>query len=386
MTNAGIKVGLLLHFYQPWWQFNGTLSRIVDECYRPILQWVNDRPGFAFSANFNWSLIELLDRNGYSDVIGLLKSAVVDGKIELFGTAAHHPILPLLAPAEIQRQIVFDGERKAGLGIPASTCGGFYLPEYAFKAKNMSVLRRAGCVFTIADDALFAAQHNGCVPFDRVPVVDGVSVFLRSRNWGNALSFGEYDFDRFNRQFTEGTGAWFAGRTGYVVLATDAETFGHHHRMHIEWLLKPMVECWSREGSSVEIVSFQGLLGFFGKDPLDIAIPPSTWSTEISDFVRGDYYPLWNSPGNVYHRALWRLVNVTRRFGARPEVHEDILKVLSSCFWWQVSGRAPIFNPSLMMIGARKAMEIIERLGNEKALADGRRAFETLVKLPGINR
>lgn len=378
-----IKVGLLLHFYQPWWQFPDVLSRIVDECYRPIFSWLSRRTRFSFSANVNWSLLELLRAHGHDDVIALIKDAADHGNIELFGTAAHHPILPLNTVEENERQIARDREGKATLGIPASTCGGFYLPEYAYSREVARPLVRAGFSYAVADDALFAAQH-GYVPFDRVPKADGLSVFLRSRLWGNAMSQGRYDFDRFDREFTDAIGNWFGGGTGYVVLATDAETFGHHHKRLFDWLLKPMVENWERGESPVEILPFEGLHGTFARASGEMAVPPGSWSTENYDFVAGDHFPLWNSPKNIYHRALWRLVHAARQFGAEPAAHEDVLKALSSCCWWQVSGR-PSFNPSLMMFGARKALEIIERCGDQRAKTEGRAAFGDLIRLPGIN-
>jgi len=380
--DSGPKIGLLLHFYQPWWQSAAVLDRIVNECYRPIFRWADARQGFSFSANINWSLLELLWHHGHDEVVELMERSVRNGKVELFGTAAYHPIMPLRVDTENLRQIQWDRERKAQMDFPIGNCGGFYLPEYAFSREALRPIRETGYSFTVADDACYGAQH-GNVPFDRIPKVDGTYVFLRSRRWGNALSQGAYDFDRLNREMVPDLRRWFDGRAGYLILATDAETFGHHHPRLFDWLLKPLVEQWTGPGGTTEIMTFEALCGRFGPGSVEESVPSSSWSTESYDYVRGDHFPLWDSPGNIYHEALWRLVNLVRPLGALPNAEEEVLKVLSSCCWWQVSGR-PSFNPRLMMHGAKKARDLIERIENDAVRRAGLEAYDRLASLPGI--
>ena len=96
-----LKIGFLLHFYQPWWQYPAVLRKISDQCYRPILKLVNDTDGFCFSANINLSLLDLLE-NGFSDIRSGFKDAAKMGKIELMSSPAQHPIFPLI-PEFLQR-------------------------------------------------------------------------------------------------------------------------------------------------------------------------------------------------------------------------------------------------------------------------------------------
>jgi len=275
-----------------------------------------------------------------------------------------------------------DATGKFNHGLPPYSVPGFYLPEYAYSREIIPPLQRAGFRFAVMDDAIFGARH-GRVPFDTVPQIDDFRVFLRSRRWGDALARGAYDFDRFNREFPQDVNAWLGGQRGYVVLATDAETFGHHHRRHLDWLLKPLVEQWSRPEAPATIVPFADLLAEFGQRACDVSLPPGSWSTEVSDFVSGNHFPLWDSSENLYHQALWRLVNLARGYGDRPAAEDDVLKILSSCCWWQVSGR-PNFNPKLMMHGAKKALEVVQRCGDEAAKQAARQAFGQLIRLPGI--
>jgi hypothetical protein len=391
------RIGVLTHWYQPWWQYPEVLAKIARECYWPIIEWVNSRPGFALSANINWSLIELLLEHGHGELVAALGQAVRDGKIELFGTAAHHPILPRLTEAEQERQIAFDCERKLSVGFPNRTCGGIYLPEYAYGPNIVGTLKRAGFQFTVTDDMLFAHVHNGTVPFNRIPLVDGLAVFLRSRYWGNRLSFGEYDFDRLASEMPGSLQSWFGDSDGYVILATDVETFGHHQPRLIDHLLKPLVENWSHGNEPLGVAPFQEIYELYAPPSKERDVPSGSWSTEIADYHRRNFYPLWDCADhdekgrvipphhNKYHQALWKLVNIARQFGDDPRADEDVLKMLSSCAWWQVAFQyGPGLNTKLMMFGARKALDIINRVGDETAKAEGLLAYREILKLPGV--
>ena len=377
MMSPKIRLTLLLHFYQPWWQFPGTLATVVERCYMPIFKWLSRHQGFAFSANISWSLLELLEKNGYDELIALMRDAVETEKIELLGTDAYHSILPCITDIHIARQIAKDREGKRSVGLPPHTVPGFYLPEYAYERRILYPLQCAGYKFTVADDALFAAQH-GKVPFDWIPTVDDFRVFLRSRNWGNIVSYQDQNFNAFRKDFEENVAKWFGEKTGYVVIATDAETFGYHWENLIRWLLVPMVENW-RAGSRVELCPFSELARSF--PAREATVPPGSWSTETSDAAKGDWFPLWNSRFNIFHEKLWRLVNLALEFADDPVVRCDALKTTSSCQWWWVSGRNGNWKPEFMMLGAYKALEIVERAGNENAKAEARHIITDIKRI-----
>jgi hypothetical protein len=194
-----------------------------------------------------------------------------------------------------------------------------------------------------------------------------------------------YDFDRLNGELPGGLMDWFGDRDGYLILATDAETFGHHNHGHIENLLIPLIDHWGHGNEPIGIAPLQEIYDLYAPRSEERDVPSSTWSTEIHQYHAGIPYPLWDHPENRYHRALWKLVGVARRYGADPRASEDVLKVLSSCAWWQVAYHdGSHIKGDLMMHGARLAREIIERCGNEKDKDEGRRAFAELIKLPGV--
>jgi hypothetical protein len=378
---------LLLHFYQPFWQDKDILDRIVAECYRPIFEWLRTHEGFAFTANINLSLLELLAKFGYGEIIDMMREAVLAGKIELVDTVAHHCLAPLSTKEEFLRQIERDRAGKLAFRFPERPRRGFYLPEYAFSEEVAGWLKEVGYEWTVADDEMFVRTHGGKTPFDFIPSSKGLKVFLRSRDWGNRLAGGGYDFDGVKAEFPGSTDGWFGGKRGYAVIATDAESFGHHHKRIIEWLLRPMVENWTKEDAPVSIVPFQQMVEEFGEPTCEAYIPPSTWSTSYEeDFVEGTPFPLWDDKHNVWHQAWWKLVAILRATPDLPELREDRLKAMASCGPWWVSKHAPQFAPRLMMRTVDITMSIIERSGDEERILEGRRALQEIEKLPGFHR
>ena len=187
-----VRVGLLLHFFQPWWQFPAVLHRIVNQCYRPILKIVNSSDGFCFTANVNISLLELLDNN-FSDVVAGFKEAAEKGRIELMGSPAQHPILPLI-PEFLQRaQVQADKKDKEKRFSLKQNCRGFFLPEMAFSREVIGLMKEFGYRWSVTDDEPFRAIH-GYVPCDSIIILNGFKVYMRSSLWSNRISSGNFSF------------------------------------------------------------------------------------------------------------------------------------------------------------------------------------------------
>jgi predicted glycosyl hydrolase (DUF1957 family) len=385
--SAKTRLGLLLHFYQPFWQEKAVLDQIVAECYRPIFERVSEREGFCFTANINLSLLELLHEHGHDDVIDMMRAAVVAGKVELVDTVAHHCIVPLSTKEEFLRQVECDRAGKFAFGFPDAPRRGFYLPEYAFSEEAAAWLKEAGFAWTVADDEMYVKTHGGKTPFDHVPSSKGLKVFLRSRDWGNRLATGSYDFDRLKAELPGATESWFNGQHGMVVIATDAETFGHHHKMAIPWLLWPLIENWTKDDAPVSVVPFEMLLADFGDNEREMFIPPSTWSTSYADdFVRGMPFPLWDDKNNIWHRAWWKMVAIAREVPDLPELRADRLRMMASCGPWWVSKHASQFAPHLYMRTVDLTASVIARSGDGILIGRSQEVQKEIERLPGFHR
>jgi predicted glycosyl hydrolase (DUF1957 family) len=362
-----LKIGLLLHFYQPWWQFPAALHKITNQCYRPILRLVNSSDRFCFTANVNLSLLELLDNN-FPDVIEGFRKAAEKGKIELMSSPAQHPIFPLI-PEFLQRaQIQNDQEDKEKRFALKQNCKGFYFPEMAFSRNDIGLMKEFGYRWSVTDDEPFRAIH-GSVPYDNIVIMNGFKTYMRSSLWSNLISSGNFSFADIKARMEYEISSWTKNTPAYIIIAMDAETFGHHHEGFIERFLKPMFKEWGNEERIVPIESLEQNFPWRSISYL----PDGSWSTSADDVRKNDPYPLWNSRFNKYHSMLWELTNIALKYFKNCE--EDCLKMTSSCHWWWISGR-PYWEPEFMKFGAKKAMEIIR----EYSVSDEKRNGENLYK------
>ncbi len=263
------------HFYQPprenpWleeierqdsaWPYRDWNERITAECYAPnaasrildehgcIREIVNNYSRISF--NFGPTLLSWMDRcrpETYRAVI----AADEEGRRRFSGhgpaiaQAYNHMILPL-ADAWDKRTQVLWGLRDFELrfGRPAE---GMWLPETAVDTPTLEVLAEAGVRFTIlAPSQALRVRRGGAGSWEdtasvgldprrpyRCPLPSGrsIAVFFydgpisHDIAFGGLLNNGETLVRRLKTAFaSEGSGAQI------VSVATDGETYGHHHR------------------------------------------------------------------------------------------------------------------------------------------------------------
>lgn len=368
-----IRLALLLHFYQPWWQDKAILGKIVNQCYRPILNMVRELDGFCFTANMNLCLLEQLAHD-FPDVVSDFKRAVYSGKIELVGSTAHHPIFPLI-PEQLQSaQLEEDYNGKKDRFDIESNCGGVFLPEMAFGRENVKILRTHGYRWTVLDDEPFNAMY-GYVPYDHVINSDGLNLYMRSNYWSNMISSGKFNFNDIRSRMDYELPNWTRNNQAYLIIAMDAETFGHHHPDLITNFLKPMLIEWANYRKIVPITELENIF----PSQSSPTMPDGSWSTTKEDIIcKNDPYPLWKSRFNIYHSMLWDLVNSALIYF--PDCRLECLKITSSCHWWWISGR-PNWKPEFMKKGAKKAMSIIRQCGSEEEILWAQDTYNTLMQL-----
>jgi predicted glycosyl hydrolase (DUF1957 family) len=350
-------LGILLHFYQPFWQEKEILNRIVEECYLPLLDLVLNRKDFKFTFNINYSLIELLEKNNYFFLLEKIEVAFKKRLFELTGTAAYHPILPLIPEEEIIRQIKLneDGLKRILKKFPKK---GFFPPELAFHPNLARILKNLGYLWLIADDLPFVYQYK-FAPFNFIPKTYDLAILLRSRLWSQRLAYREFlSPDDFVNSLRIGLESWFKNQDGYLILALDAETFNHHHKNYLNFLERILDKILDLEDFHLAFLS--EIFSLFPKK--EVFVPAGSWATSADDLSKNILYPLWWHPENKAHQLLWELIDLLLEYIKEADKKTRCLfdKVLNSCQFWWLSGS--YFNPPVAFKTFPFYIEIIKNL------------------------
>jgi alpha-amylase/alpha-mannosidase (GH57 family) len=288
------------HFYQPpredpWTDevplqptaapFHDWNERIEAECYRPIAEsrvldddgWVREVVNGleGMSLDFGPTLLWWLERHApgaYAAVLDADRRSVERlGHGNAMAMPYHHPILPLSDPRDRVTEIrwgIADFRRRFGREPE-----GMWLPETAVDDVTLDALAAEGIRFTV-----LAPHQVDPVPEDGRPVryvtAGGREIALFV--YDGALSHGV----AFGSLLRDGVGWAKLMAEGDPVplrsIATDGETFGHHHKFAEMALAKAISELKARRDILVD--SYAAFLGREGAHAAAVLVAPSAWS------------------------------------------------------------------------------------------------------------
>ncbi|MGI0132307.1 MAG: DUF3536 domain-containing protein [Thermoplasmata archaeon] len=263
------------HFYQPprenpWLDeveiqdsarpYHDWNERITAECYRPN-GWsrVLDHDGYIVGIRNNYArisfnvgptLLSWLERHA-SDVYGAILGADRESRDRFSGhgsavaQAYNHAILPLAPRRDKELQVAWGlRDFATRFGRPAE---GMWLPETAADVETLDVLAQAGVRFTILSpfqaarfrptgDPAWTEVGSGQIPTTRayqvrLPQDRSIAVFFYDGGISSDIAFRGLLHDgaalagRLAAAFDDGRAS--EGQLAHV--ATDGETYGHHH-------------------------------------------------------------------------------------------------------------------------------------------------------------
>ncbi|MGQ0639271.1 MAG: DUF3536 domain-containing protein [Gemmatimonadaceae bacterium] len=289
------------HFYQPpredpWFDeiqteasaapYHDWNERIERECYRTVvaahltkadadnrivgvvntLEWI--------SFNVGATLLQWMEDHAPKTYRGILAADRASVERLGFGNAIaqpyHHTILPLASRRDKRTEVLWgiaDFRRRFGRD-PL----GMWLPETAMDHETLDVLAECGIQFTVlAPHQVEKPPPNGLAGEYRAANGKSVALFMYDGELSHGVAFGG---------LLNNAGVWAArmlrARARLTSIATDGETYGHHHKFAEMALARVITELRTRRGVVVE--NFASFLSNNPPTQPVKLVEPTSWS------------------------------------------------------------------------------------------------------------
>ncbi len=349
-----------LHIYQPPDQKEDTLRQITFESYKQIIDILKENPRAKITLNITACLTEQLLSLGFRDFIDDLRDLVRNGQVELTGSAKYHAFLPLLPPAEIERQIKLNYATNREILGDVYKPIGFHLPEMAYSRKVAEVVANLGYSWLILNEISFEGKLFSKIDTTKIyklKGLPGLKVLFRNRKISDLIQRGQVcepsEFYKLLEEEIKGN--------EYFITAMDGETFGHHRPNLDKFLAKVYKEDKVKSQTISEIIN---------SFPQGEEINPveGSWASMESELKENIPFAQWNYPGNPIHERQWELtylaINTINQYSSDQnynEAREILDKALFSCqYWW--ASTVPWWEVEYIEKGAYFLKKVIEVL------------------------
>jgi len=359
-----------LHFYQP----ANAEARVIEEAtegsYLRVIRALEEHPDIKFTINITGCLIARWDYMGYGDLIGRIGRLVKKGQIELVGTAAYHPILPLVSEKEATRQIK-EQEDILKKYFKTKRPSGFFAPEMAYSFKIGKLVKKIGYKWIILDE-IACGGKLGKVDFGKsyYDKKTGLKVVFRSREFSRSYVpnkllrlIGEKE----NKCRPEDERCW---ERLAILTATDAELYGLRHIDHtaeFEKLLK------------YENLKTKTISEFIKSAPAsEVKIVSCNWDSSENELKNDLPYALWRDKRNKIQQRLWQLTELVCAIVENNKRDKNyywarwhLARALASCTYWWASAKdfrlfGPIsWNPDEIEKGLNELVRAVRSLESE---------------------
>ncbi len=151
---AGLTLLLGFHLHQPAGNFGFVFERAARRCYRPLLELIAAHPGLRLTLHVSGPLLDWLADND-AELLALIRDEVERGRLEILGSGLGEPVLTMLPPRDLERQILSMSERcRELLGARPR---GAWLTERVWEPGLPAALAPLGVEYTFVDDNHFRA-------------------------------------------------------------------------------------------------------------------------------------------------------------------------------------------------------------------------------------
>jgi len=330
-----------LHLYQPANEDAHVIKEATEKSYWRLVRALEEHPQIKFTLNITGCLILRWEELNYFDLINRFKNLVAKGQIELVGSAAYHPILPLIPKKEAITQIKENEEiLKRHFGQDFKPVG-FFLPELAYSREVVKIIKAIGYKWLILDEIAYNGELNK-VDYNNVyqDKSCGLKIVFRNRKLSKSYVpetiLKLLDFSSAKNEQEDKA----------VITATDAELYGLRHEdptAEFERLLS------QNDFTTLLISEFVDKYRKVEKiDPL-----PCSWESLEDELKQSKPYILWFDKQNALQQKLWKLANLaydTIEENSRDKNYHwarwHLVRGLAGCtFWWASAKDFRLFGP-----------------------------------------
>lgn len=311
-----------LHIYQPANADAYVIKEATEKSYKRIIKALEKNSKIKFTINITGCVWQRWQGLGLNDIIDRLKMLAEKGQIEIVGTAAYHPILPLLPEEEVIKQIK-ENEQILKQWFKEDKLNGFFLPEMAYSLETAKIIKSLGYEWLILDEIALNGKL-GHADFNKIYIDkdSGLKIIFRNRE----LSKSYVPDTLLNKKENE----------DIFITATDCELYGLRHLDQTGKIEKLL----ARE--DLETLTISEFIAGHDDAPIGISPLPSSWESTEHELKNAAPYALWFDKKNSIHKKLWQLANLAietaRKFANDKNcnwIRWHLVRGLASCtFWW----------------------------------------------------
>jgi hypothetical protein len=316
--------------------FHDWNARITAECYTPLTAARVERPGEpvrtvnlleSMSFDVGATLLVWLEQEAPATYEGMLAadraSRARTGHGGAIAAPYHHVILPLASRRDKRSEVrwgLADFRRRFG-----RDAAGFWLPETAVDHETLDVLAEEGVAFTIlAPHQVAGPAGDGLPRRYRASRGRTVALFTYDGALSHGVAFGGLLHD---------ARVWAAEvrkrkHARVVSVATDGETYGHHHRFG-DLALLALLDTFAAD-RHVRVENFASVLAAHPPAADATLVAPSSWScvhgvgrwrTECGCRITGGTQQRWRAP--LREAIAWLAAEVDAIFAREWPPEED---------------------------------------------------------------
>ncbi len=318
-----------LHIYQPANVDGRIIDEATDASYYRLIRALEENKKIKFTFNISGCLVLRWENQKYFDLIKRIKKLVQAGKIELVGSVAYHPLMPLIPIKEAERQIRENEDILKYFFGQKIKLKGFFFPEMAYSPQVGKLVKKMGYQWTILDEIAYNGKLNQ-VDFDKVYQDKETSLDIVFRSRRNSSCYVPELLFKKIKQKSE--------KNKLFITATDGELYGLRHIDHTAVFEKLLKNPLLKTDTISNFISKH-------KERECIKLLTCSWNTTEKEIKKGEPFNLWKNPKNKIQIELWNFANLAYKLMEKHKNDQNynwarwhFVRGLASCtFWWASS-------------------------------------------------